>query len=216
MILQWALNGQIDLQQIANEFEHLRLNNEFVNNWEKIVPGMYLHNNGKIGASYIKDVTLAVVLQVDYDKHEVLLMSLTGKVLPFSAQGFSFDTLGLFSGLNATHLLAQIAEDCAMTVEAATYCLQYANVYISQGVAFLPTEDEVKELFPYATQISEALRNAHVSARRFWTSTTSINNSPSEAPADRVQVFSLEQNTITFASEQCVSPSAVVTNIRAR
>ena len=210
VVLKWAQQGTIDLKQIASELETWRRENAFVRNWYDIRPGMYLYKNGKISHVYAENECQAVVLDVDTQNSKLLMMSLCGKVLPFSSQGYSFDTSGLLNGLNATYLLSQMAQDANCPVEAAQYCLNYSDAFVDAGMAFLLTEDEAKSLSPCAEQILLALNIAHVQTNGFWLSSSSGDcSNPEKSDKKEAKVFILHRDKVAINREYTTVPAAV-------
>ena len=210
IVTEWADQGLIDLKELENSLLELRRQREYVTGKGDVAAGMYLHKNGRIGRMFNSKECMAVILNVDRQKDELLMMSLNGKTLPFSSQGYCFDTQWLSSGLNATHMMSQMAEDAGAEVEAVRFCLGYSDAFVRDGAAFLMTEEEVLKLRPNSMQIMTALNAAHVPTNGFWLS-TAIEKSPksNEAEDNCALYFALQQDGITIGKECTTTPKEV-------
>ena len=210
IVTEWADHGLIDLKELENSLRELRQQREYVAAKGDVAAGMYLHKNGKIGRMFNYKECTAVILNVDRQKDELLMMSLNGKTLPFSSQGYCFDTQWLSCGLNATHMMSQMADDAGAEVEAVRFCLGYSDAFVREGAAFLMTEEEVLKLRPNSMQIMTALNAAQVPTSGFWLSTAIEKSLKADEAENNVALyFTLQQDGITIGKECTTTPKAV-------
>lgn len=203
-VINWVRNGVIDLQDIQRTIEKMRKEIVFITSEADIVSGMFLYKNGKISATYTDGQCSAVILKVNRDS--LVMMCLEKANLPFCSQGFSVDTIGFKSGLNTTHFIRQMADAAQAESEAATYCLEYEDVFVGKKQAFMLTIDEVNDLEPEMERIVPALHTAGVTGG-FWLSTTA--DADKDCDTTYAQVGMVMSDRIAVQKEYGTVPQAV-------
>lgn len=190
VVTDWICRGEIDLKQIQIALSQKQKETVFVTSKKEIDVGMFLYSDGKISTTYTEGKSIALVLDINQDKGTMLMMCLHKEILPFSTHNFNIDTVGLKSGMNATHFISQMVEDADnASVEAVQYCLDYSDAFVEQGQAFLMTVDEVKALEPNLVKICSALHAAGISNGGFWLSTVAPSEKDAEAVNAQVAMF---------------------------
>ncbi len=208
VVIDWVVNGKIDLRKIQTALTQKQKETVFVTSFEEIEPGMFLYNDGKVSQTYTEGKCSALVLATYPRREAMLMMCLHKAILPFCSQGFDIDTIGLLSGLNATHFIKQMADGLMnVSVDAAQYCLEYSDVFVSQSQAFMLTVDEIKKLEPDTAKISSALRTAGFTDGGFWLSTTALSDKNTDTVSANVAVFMPDR--ISVQKEYATIPQAV-------
>ncbi|MBR1600743.1 MAG: hypothetical protein IJ677_04110 [Alphaproteobacteria bacterium] len=210
VVLRWIEEGKIDWNRIAELAKQKEFGkNSEVKKIKEVKAGMFLTVNKTICDQFSPDECVAIILKVFTDSNEALVFSVRGETLAFARGGKPADTSG-FSGLNATHFLSQMAKDMNVISEAADYCLEYENDFVSKGNAFLLSKEELESLDNVA-DICKAFDAARLSDKTFWTSTTPAYNlkPDGENVYQTAYTFSLRGSKFSIHSEYVSLPLAV-------
>ncbi len=207
VVIDWVANGLVDLKEIQTALAQRQKETVFVTSFKEIEPGMFLYNDGKVSSTYTEGQCSALVLATYPDRETMLMMCLHKALLPFCSQGFDIDTVGLLSGLNATHFIRQMADDVpGASVDAAQYCLDYNDAFVDKLQAFMLTVNELKALEPNLPQIVPALREAGA-VGGFWLSTTAQIGQDADTVSANIAVFMPDR--IAVQKEYATVPQAV-------
>ena len=165
LVLSWVREKKIDLQKLQEQISH-----QPKIDVKEVSAGMFVYPDKKISSNY-DETAIALILSVN-DDGTALLLSLNGKLLPFTDNdALLIETYGL-SGFNAMQFIVQMSEDKLSELKAIKYCQQYFhshNDLILQEQAFLLAEKEVGRL-NYET-LYPAFEKAGLLNRNIWTST---------------------------------------------
>ncbi|MBQ8482337.1 MAG: hypothetical protein IJ532_07380 [Alphaproteobacteria bacterium] len=209
VVLKWIEEGKIDLNRIEELAKQIEQNKSSeIKKLKQVKAGMFLTRNKTICNEFIPDECEAIILKVIADTGEALVFNITGQTLAFAREGIAVDTTD-FSGLNATHFVSQMAKDMNVTPEAADYCLEFENAFVTKGNAFLLSKEEVADLVDVEA-ICKSFEAAKLADKTFWTSTTPADSLKSDDEIfQTAYIFSLRGSRITLHSEYVSLPLCV-------
>ena len=122
-----------------------------------VCPGMYYYSDGTISAEVLSKKQLSgVVGWVDDSGRHGLVLGLREKKLPWSSDYLEPNTFKK-SGKENTRLILEAAQKQNKKAEAAVWCALYAFDGVRVGEAFLPSKDELVEIFKNLSAIQKAL-----------------------------------------------------------
>lgn len=115
----------------------------------KIKVGMFYYNKGKTFSEHqIDDKQLSGrVVYVDKTGQHGLISVLKVGILPWSSDDLVVGLPDGLSGKENTHLILEAAQKQGKTAEAAKFCATYAYDGIKAREAFLPSIEELKNIF---------------------------------------------------------------------
>ena len=122
-----------------------------------VCPGMYYYSDGTISAEVLSKKQLSgVVGWVDESSKHGLILGLREAELPWSSDYLEPNTFKK-SGKENTRLILEAAQKQNKKAEAAVWCALYAFDGVRAGEAFLPSKDELVEIFKNLSAIQKAL-----------------------------------------------------------
>ena len=144
-----------------------------------VCPGMYYYSDGTISAEVIPEKQISgVVGWVDGSGRHGLVLGLREKKLPWSSDYLEPNTFKK-SGKENTRLILEAARRQNKKAAAAEWCAAYAFDGVRVGEAFLPSKDELVEIFKNFGAIQEALGKINqpllVEQRRYYWSSSEHN-----------------------------------------
>ena len=134
----------------------------------KVTPGMFVYVDGLIYPEIIKGRQIKAVVG-SVNGSDVLAVCLREICLPWSSDLLEVKmTQTMTDGREATNKILEISRKKRQKAEAAQWCNNYAQDGVKQGEAFLPSINELEELFANEDVINASLKVLEMPVLSGW------------------------------------------------